>query len=92
MSGGISPAVSLPPFQQPTHPERVEPIVPVIGYRSHDLTGIPPGRDGSGGLAVFPPCERPRAEAEALEGSQQVEAAVLGFGFRMNDPRQLVGE
>lgn len=43
-------------------------------------------------LAVFPPCEGRGTEAEALEGAQQVEAAVLGFGFRMNDLRQLAGE
>ena len=39
-----------------------------------------------------PLCERGRAEAEALEGAQQVEAVVLGSVFRMNDLRQLVGE
>lgn len=42
-------------------------------------------------LAVFPPCEGRGTEAEALEGTQQVEAAVLGFGFGMNDLRQLAG-
>lgn len=41
---------------------------------------------------MFSPCERRCAEAEALEGTQQVEAVVLGFGFRMNDLRQLMGE
>lgn len=37
-------------------------------------------------------CERHCAEAEALEGTQQVEAVVLGFGLGMNDLRQLTGE
>lgn len=41
---------------------------------------------------MFSPSERRCAEAEALEGPQQVEAVVLGFGFRMNDLRQLMGE
>lgn len=35
---------------------------------------------------------RRRANAEALEGTQQVEASVLGIGFRMDDLRQLAGE
>ena len=38
------------------------------------------------------PCECRCAEAEALEGAQQVEAVVLAFGFGMNDLGQLVGE
>lgn len=41
---------------------------------------------------MIPPCERRCAEAEALKGAQQVEAVVLGFGFRMNHLRQLMGE
>lgn len=41
---------------------------------------------------MFPPRERRCAEVEALKGAQQVEAAALGFGFRMNDLRQLAGE
>lgn len=41
---------------------------------------------------MFLPCECRCAEAEALEGGQQVEAVVLAFGFRMNDLGQLVGE
>lgn len=35
---------------------------------------------------------RRRANAEALEGTQQIEARVLGIGFRMDDLRQLAGE
>ncbi len=41
---------------------------------------------------MLPPCECRGTEVEALEGAQQVEAAVLGFGFRMDDLRQLMGE
>lgn len=36
--------------------------------------------------------ERRRADAEALEGAQQIEAGVLGFGVRMDDLGQLAGE
>lgn len=60
-------------------------IIPAITYRSHELTGVPPGCCGSGCLAV-----RRCAEAEALEGAQQTEAAVLGFGFWMDDLGQLM--
>lgn len=38
------------------------------------------------------PGERRRADAEALEGAQQAEAGVLGFGFRMDDLGQLPRE
>lgn len=43
-------------------------------------------------LAVFLACKYHFAKAEAFKGAEQVEAVVLGFGFRMNDLRQLVGE
>lgn len=64
-------------------------IIPVITYWSHYFTSW---WCRSGRLAVFPPCECCCAEAEALKGAQQVEAVILGFGFRMNDLRQLAGE
>lgn len=41
---------------------------------------------------MIPACEHRWAEAEALKGAQQVEAVVLGFSFRINHLRQLVGE
>lgn len=41
--------------------------------------------------AGFLSLKRP-ADAESLKGAQQVEAVVLGFGFRMNHLRQLRGE
>lgn len=72
-----------------THLEGCVPIIPVITYWSHYFTSC---WCGSGRLAVCPPCERRSAEAEALKGAQQVEAVVLGFGFRMNDLGQLVGK
>ena len=65
---------------------------PVITCGSHDITGVPGGRCRSGRLAVLPPCEPRCVEAEALKGAQQVEAVVLGFGFRMNDLGQPSGE
>lgn len=36
--------------------------------------------------------QRRRANAEALEGAQQTEAGVLGFGVGMDDLGQLAGE
>lgn len=42
--------------------------------------------------AGFPSYKHSPADAEALEGAQQVEAVVLGFGFRMNHFGQLRGE
>lgn len=65
---------------------------PVWLHWSHDSTRVSRCRDGSGGPAGFPPCKNCRADAEALKGAQQTEAIVLGFGFRMNNLRQLVGE
>lgn len=58
--------------------------------RSHDFTRLSPCRCGR--PAVFPSRQHRRAKAEALKGAEQVEAVILGLGFRMNDLRQLVGE
>lgn len=41
---------------------------------------------------MFPPAERRRAEAEALEGAQQVEAAVLAPFLRVDDLGKLAGQ
>lgn len=68
------------------------PTTALAGARwSHDLTGVPPAR-GSTGPAATSVGERRRANAEALEGVQQIEAGVLGLGFGMDDFRQLAGE
>ena len=80
------------PWISPTQSKGGILIVPVITYGSHDLTRVPPSWCRSGRLAVFIPCERRCAEAEALEGAQQVEAVVLAFAFGMNDLGELVGE
>lgn len=62
----------------------------VIAHRSHDLTGLrPPSWRGCGRPAVFLHGERRRAEAEALEGAQQVEAAVLAPALGVDDLGEL---
>lgn len=62
----------------------------MITNRSHDFTRLSPCRCGR--PAVFPSRQHRWAKAEALKGAEQVEAVILGLGFRMNDLRQLVGE
>lgn len=68
-----------------------EPIVPMSARGSHDLTGLPHSRR-SGRPAPMRFSERRRADAEALEGAQEAEAGVLGFGLRTDDLGQLAGE
>lgn len=64
-----------------------------MAHRSHDLAGLRPlGRRGRGRPAVLPPVERRRAEAEALEGAQQVEAAVLALPLGVDDLGELAGQ
>lgn len=67
------------------------PIVPVTAPWSHDLAGIPPACR-SGSPAAVRLRERCRADAEALEGTQQAEAGVLGFAIRVDDVGELAGE
>lgn len=67
------------------------PTVPAIAHRSHDLTGLRPP-DWRGRPAVFCAGERRRAEAEALEGAEQVEAAVLALALGVDDLGELAGQ
>lgn len=67
--------------------------MPAIADRSHDLTGLHSrGWRGRGRPAVLPPAERRRAEAEALEGAEQVEAAVLAPALGVDDLGELAGQ
>lgn len=67
------------------------PTVPAIAHRSHDLTGLrPPGWRGR--PAVLRAAERRRAEAEALEGAEQVEAAFLALALGVDDLGELAGQ
>lgn len=69
------------------------PTVPAIAHRSHDLTGLrPPGWRGRGRPAVLRAAERRRAEAEALEGAEQVEAAILALPLGVDDLGELAGQ
>lgn len=66
----------------------------VIAYWLHDLTRLRPlSWSGRGRSTAFPLTKQRRwAEAEALEGAQQVEAAVLAPALGVDDLGELAGQ
>lgn len=64
----------------------------MITDQSHDFAGVPPGLGRDGRLpvsAAAASCDGGGVEAEALEGGEQVEVAVLALGIRANDLGEL---